>query len=214
MIAALATVAIIVGAVGVVTGAFFSSDAKNCPEKDGSSPRTLTFTEQPENCINKSRNYLATFDTSEGKIIVNLDVENTPKTVSNFVALSRYHYYDNTQIFRTDTSIDIIQGGSPHTNTAADQGPGYTIEDEGSGYKYSEGDLVMARSQEGAGAQFFFATGPKVSALDTQGNYVTFGRTTDGLDVLKKIIGLHTGGEGNGTPSKPVTINSITIGET
>lgn len=215
IVAVLAIIAIVVGAVGVVSGVL-AEDASGCPKKDGSSPRTLTFEKAPENCINKAKTYTATFDTSEGKIVVALDTSKTPETVNNFVSLARFHYYDTTQIFRTDTSIDIIQGGAPHTNTNADEGPGYTIRDEGSGYKYAEGDLVMARTSEpnSAGGQFFFATGPKVSALDTQGTYVTFGKTTDGLDVLKKIIGLHSGGEGNGSPSKPVTVNSVTIGET
>ena len=53
-------------------------------------------------------------------------------TANNFIFLAGYHYYDGT-VFRTDTSIDIIQGGSPHTQGASDPGPGYTIKDEGSG---------------------------------------------------------------------------------
>ena len=40
-------------------------------------------------------------------------------------------------MFRTDTSIDIIQGGSPHTQDTSDPGPGYTIKDEGTGFKYT-----------------------------------------------------------------------------
>lgn len=188
-----------------------------CPAADGSSPRTLTFPASFQMCIDPTKNYSATFDTNQGKIIVALDTKKTPKTVNNFVALARYHYYDTTTIFRTDTSIDIIQGGSPHTNSAGDKGPGYNIDDEGDGFQYSEGDLVMARSEgpNSAGAQFFFATGPKVANLNSQGTYVTFGRTSQGLDVLKKIIALHTdtGGNLGGAPRETVTVNSVTITE-
>ena len=50
--------------------------------------------------------------------------------MNNFVTLARWGYYDGTTLFRTDPSIDIIQGGSPHTESASDQGPGYSIADE------------------------------------------------------------------------------------
>ena len=81
-----------------------------------------------------------------------LDTTRTPGTVNNFVTLSRWKYYDGSSIFRTDTSIDIIQGGGK-TNTDS---PGYTIPDEGGTFTWSDtggkgpftyqaGDLVMAR---------------------------------------------------------------------
>ena len=76
----------------------------------------------------------------------------------------------------------------------------------------------MARS-EGANsgaAQFFFAAGPKVSTLDAQGTYVTFGRTISGLDVLQKILALNVDNPASqmgGAPSRPVTVNKVTISE-
>jgi cyclophilin family peptidyl-prolyl cis-trans isomerase len=188
-----------------------------CPNADGSSPRTIDFAGPIQTCIDPAKKYTATFDTTEGTVAVDLNTSKTPNTTNNFVALARYHYFDGTQIFRTDPSIDIIQGGSPHTNDNTDQGPGYTIADEGSGYQYAEGDLVMARSSgpNSGSAQFFFATGPKVAQLNSQGTYVTFGKTTTGLDVLKKIIGLHTPTQDGlgGKPSHTVTINRVTITE-
>ncbi|CAB5027287.1 unannotated protein [freshwater metagenome] len=132
--------------------------------------------------------------------------------MNNFVTLARYKYYDGTVIFRTDTSIDIIQGGGL-TNTDA---PGYTIADEGTGYKYVEGDLAMARTGEpnSAGGQWFFVAGPKASALDGQGTYVNFAKVTSGLDVVKNILALSSGsGALGGVPSRNVIINSVTITE-
>src|SRR3954447_24813104 len=135
-----------------------------CPNEDGSSPRTIDFTAAPQKCIKDNAVYIATFDTSAGKIVVNLDDTDTQGTTNNFVVLARYHYYDGTQIFRTAQSIGIIQGGSPHDNTANDKGPGYALPDEGfdyaaiqgngGPYSYLPGDLVMARtsSPNGAGA--------------------------------------------------------------
>ena len=184
-----------------------------CPKTDGTQERVSTFTASIENCIDKSKRYIATFDTSEGSVEVALDAKNVPGTVNNFVSLSRYKYYDGTTIFRTDPSIDIIQGGG----FSASDSIGYTIKDEGGPFKYTEGDLVMARTgaADSGGAQFFFATGPNVSKLDGQGTYVTFGHVSKGLDVLKKIISLHeaTSDGLGGKPSRTVTVKTITITE-
>jgi cyclophilin family peptidyl-prolyl cis-trans isomerase len=151
--------------------------------------------------------------TTEGEIVVELNTASVPGTVNNFVALSRYKYYDGSTIFRTDPSIDIIQGGGK-TNT---DNPGYSIPDEGGPFTYFEGDLVMARGSEpnSGGGQFFFVTGPKASLLDSQGTYVTFGKITKGLDIAKAIMALHKADDSGlgGAPSRTVTVNSVSISE-
>ncbi len=198
----------------------------NCPAPDKSSPRTLDFDGPQPMCINPAHNYWAVFDTSEGEIVIELDTVNTPNTVNNFVTLARWGYYDGTTLFRTDPSIDIIQGGSPHTNSASDPGPGYTIPDEPTftdeggiltgPYRYVPGQLVMARSAgpDSSGAQFFFTTGPNTALLDSQGTYIVFGQTDEaGLGVMQGIIGLHEPDDSGlgGRPSRNVTVNSVTI---
>lgn len=184
-----------------------------CPKTDGSQIRAAVFTAPIKDCIDKTKAYTATFDTSEGTVVVALNTKSVPGTVNNFVSLSRYKFYNGTQIFRTDPSLDIIQGGGFSTSDRF----GYTIKDEGGPFKYSEGDLVMARTMEpnSGGSQFFFVTGPKASVLDGQGPYVTFGKATKGLDVLKKIIALHDPSSSgvDGRPSRTVTVKSITITE-
>jgi len=192
-------------------GATLTGDTK-CPAVDGSQARATKFEKAPPMCIDAAKKYTATSDTTEGSIVVDLDTAKTPQTVNNFVTLARYKYYDGTVVFRTDTSIDIIQGGGL-TNT---DDPGYTIADEGSGYKYVEGDLAMARTGEpnSAGGQWFFVAGPKASALDGQGTYVNFAKVTSGLDVVKNILALSSGsGALGGVPSRNVVITSVTITE-
>lgn len=184
--------------------------ATPCPKTDGTEERATIFEKAPKMCIDAKKSYTATFDTSEGEIVVALDTKNTPNTVNNFVTLSNYGYYNKSFIFRTDPSLDIIQaGGASNTDD-----PGYTIKDEGTGFKYSAGDLVMARSSgpDSGGGQFFFVTGPKASVLDSQGTYVTFGKVSKGLDVTQAILGLNSGaGDLGGAPSRAVEIRSITI---
>ncbi|MFT3852217.1 MAG: peptidylprolyl isomerase [Ilumatobacteraceae bacterium] len=188
----------------------FTYGKGGCPAMDGTSIKQSTFTQAFKQCIDPSKTYTATFDTSEGKIVVALDTANVPGTVNNFVSLANFHYYDGSLIFRADPSIDIIQGGGK-TNSDT---PGYTIPDEKNGFTYSEGDLVMARtsSPDSAGAQWFFVGGPNASNLDAQGTYVTFGHVTEGLDVVKAILAL-AGGDDGQTPTRTVTVTSITIQE-
>ena len=207
-----------------------SRAALGCPAPDGSGPRYFDFDGPQPMCIDPGARYVAVFDTSEGEMRFEMTAADTPGTVNNFVTLARWGYYHHTLLFRTDPSIDIIQGGSPHTNSASDPGPGYTIPDEpafdvdpGTGqltgpYRYEPGQLVMARSSgpDSAGAQFFITTGPNVSLLDSQGTYVVFGSTdAAGLAVAQSIIGLHVaGGSLGGEPSRPVIVRSVTIEET
>jgi cyclophilin family peptidyl-prolyl cis-trans isomerase len=196
--------------------------APNCPKADGSSPRSLKFTGAPKMCIDPAKTYTAHVSTTEGDYDIVLDTKKTPGTANNFVFLSRYHYYDNTTITRIDNSIEILQSGSPHTETISDPGPGYTIKDEGTGFQYSEGDVVMARSQgpDSGAAQYFLVYGPKAAALNGQGTYVTFGKVSgDGLAVFKKIGALYEAcppadqGCLGGRPNHKVTIKTIEIKE-
>jgi len=192
----------------------FTYGTGECPPATGSTERVTTFTSAPKQCIDPAKTYTATLDTSEGKVVVKLDTTRTPGTTNNFVVLSRYKYYDGTKMFRTDPSIDIIQGGGM-TNT---DDPGYTIPDEGGKFAYTEGDFVMARTGQpnSAGGQWFFSTGPKTANLDAQGTYVTFGKVTEGMDVLKAIMALHkedpSSGLG-GAPSRDVIVKTVTITE-
>jgi peptidyl-prolyl cis-trans isomerase A (cyclophilin A) len=169
-----------------------------------------------QKCIDPIGHYTATFATTAGEIKVDLDTTVTPGTTNNFVQLAGFGYYNNTQLFRTDTSIGIIQGGAAKTNSPSDPGPGFTIPDEGAHFTYKPGQLVMARtsSPNSASSQFFFTVDDKASQLDAQGTYVSFGTVISGLDVLQKILASNVPGTGGlgGAPSPAVTVNSVTIG--
>ncbi len=208
----------------------FTYGTTACPPAEGAETATLTFDDSFEQCIDPALSYTATFTTSEGDIVVELDTERTPGTTNNFVALSRNLYYDGSELFRTDPSIGIIQGGSPHSNDPSDEGPGYSLPDEGGEFDFSNpqaptgpftygpGQLIMARSQgpDGGSAQYFFSVDENVSNLDAQGTYVTFGNVTEGLDVLEAIMALHEAdptSQLGGGPSRPVTVEKVTITE-
>ncbi|MYC45858.1 MAG: peptidylprolyl isomerase [Acidimicrobiia bacterium] len=187
-----------------------------CAPAAGVAEPVLHFDSAPMLCIDTSVPHTATFDTSRGVVRVALDVANTPGTVNSFVNLARFGYYDDTLVHRSAPSIGILQGGSPHTNTAADPGPGYTLWDEGTGFTYRPGQLVMARRNEpnSAGAQYFFTVTDDAGLLDGQGTYVVFGEVIEGLDVLSDILASHVDEPDNplgGAPDPPVVVDSVTI---
>ncbi len=193
-----------------------------CPAEDGTAQRTTIFEQAPPMCLEEGVDYVAVIETSAGQVQVALDTESAPITANNFAVLARYHYYAGTALFRTDPSIDVIQGGSPHTNNPGDQGPGYTIPDEGDGFTYEPGDLVMARTPQpnSASAQFFFAAGPNVANLNASpevpgtGTYVRFGRVISGLDILEQILASHVADPTSslgGYPDPPVVLLDVTI---
>jgi cyclophilin family peptidyl-prolyl cis-trans isomerase len=191
-----------------------------CPPEEGVDEPVIDFTIAPQLCIDPARAYTATFVTTMGEFTVELDTERTPLTTNNFVVLARYGYFDGTDLFRTEAASGIIQGGSPHTQSNTDPGPGYTIPDEAlpfSADDYAPGTLAMARTAapDSGSAQFFLLAneggrylGDPESLGASAGTYVVFGRTTAGLDVLQAIAALD---DGTGVPSSSVTIESVTI---
>ena len=194
-------------------------DLSACPPADGSGPQVLDFDGPQPMCLDASKQYTAVFDTTAGEMHIALDMVNTPITANNFAVLARYHYYDNTLLFRTDPGIGIIQGGAPHTNSPSDPGPGYTIPDEGSGFTYEPGQIVMARTAapNSASAQFFFAVNEQTARLNNQGTYVVFGQMDDAsLAVAEAILASHVDQPNNplgGGPEPQVIVNSVTIEE-
>ena len=128
----------------------------------------------------------------------------TPITVNNFVTLARWGYYDGTTIFRSDPSIDIIQGGAApnrrRIRVRATRSRRAAVWETSAGivgpYRYVPGQLVMARTALPNSSSAVLLHHRRLAArLDGQGVYVVFGETDeDGLGVLQSIIGLHEPG--------------------
>ena len=145
------------------------------------------FSGPPPMTIDQKKTYTATMVTSCGTMVIELDPKTAPETVNSFVFLAKKHFFDGQYFFRLDTSIDVIQGGSPTDSGTA--GPGYTIPDELTGNEsYVAGTLAMANSGANTGgSQFFLISGPNGTNLDTNPAYTIFGHITEGMDVARKI---------------------------
>jgi cyclophilin family peptidyl-prolyl cis-trans isomerase len=185
--------------------------ATPCPAADGSSARTTTFAQAPPVCIDPAKTYTAKVSTSKGDFTIALDAKAAPKTVNNFVVLSRYHFYDGVPFHRVVPDF-VIQTGDPLGKPPGSGGPGYQFDDElpKAVSDYKPGSVAMANSGPNTnGSQWFVWVGPQ--ALPSPA-YSLFGQVTDGLDTTVQAI-IKGGSAGSDTPIDPTTIKYILIGE-
>jgi peptidyl-prolyl cis-trans isomerase B (cyclophilin B) len=149
----------------------------------------------------------ATLHTSEGAIELELYPDDAPRTVENFLKLSRDGFYDGV-IFHRVIPDFMIQGGDP-TGTGTG-GPGYEFEDEFNQHPVVRGALAMANAGPNTnGSQFFIVTAEATPWLD--GKHTVFGRVTSGMDVVDRISQLER--DANDRPRKPVTIERVEVGD-
>lgn len=138
----------------------------------------------PEMEIDPAKSYRATIATSKGNIVLELYPANAPKTVNNFVFLSRQGFYDGLKFHRVISNF-MVQGGDP-TGTGSG-GPGYKFEDEtyGNPLKHDEGVISMANAGANTnGSQFFITHAPQPHL---NGRHTVFGRVVEGQDVVNAI---------------------------
>ena len=159
-------------------------------------------------CIDATKRYSASMETSMGTIVIALNAAAAPQTVNNFVSLARYHYYDGLVFHRVIQGF-MCQGGCPEGSGRG--GPGYRFDDElPKQGQYELGSVAMANAGPNTnGSQFFIISGP--SGVGLPPAYALFGKVVSGLDIVDTMEKVQTGG--GDRPSGDVTINSVTITE-
>ena len=149
----------------------------------------------------------ATLHTSEGAIELELYPDDAPKTVENFVKLSRDGFYDGV-IFHRVIPDFMIQGGDP-TGTGTG-GPGYEFEDEFNQHLVVRGALAMANAGPNTnGSQFFIVTAEATPWLD--GKHTVFGKVTSGMDVVDRISEAER--DANDRPRTSITIDRVELSD-
>lgn len=171
--------------------------------------RTQEVQEAQKSIDFDKQTYQVEFDTSAGKIVLDMWPDVAPGHCKNIIALAKIGYYDNLTFHRVIKGF-VIQGGCPTGNGTG--GPGYTIRAEFNDRKHVAGVLSMARTSDphSAGSQFFICLGP-VPSLDKQ--YTAFGKTADdaSLKVVLAIGDVAT--DSNDKPRTPVKITKATVVE-
>lgn len=131
--------------------------------------------------IDVNKTYVATFETSRGKIVCELFGKDAPKTVNNFVFLARDEFYDGTVFHRVIPDF-MIQGGDPTGSGRG--GPGYRFEDEtkDNPNRHTVGALSMANAGPNTNGSQFFITHVPCDWLD--GKHTVFGKVLEGQDIV------------------------------
>jgi len=164
------------------------------------------------------------FDTSAGKIRVELFADAAPKTVANFLDYVKAKHYDGTQFHRVIAGFMIQGGGFTPEFRQKPTRPPIAIESEASskaGLTNVPGTLAMARTGDpnSATAQFFINVADNKSlnfrSPDPQGyGYTVFGKVVEGMDVVDRIAKAPTGPGGpfpKDVPTEKVIINKAVV---
>jgi len=194
-----------------------------CPPATGSKTRVTWFTKAPPNCIGATTVYDATFDTSAGTFVVQMDAAKSYAAVNNFVFLALYQYYNGTLFHRVIPGF-VDQGGDPTgLGTGGPHGlPGYSYTGNTPPAScktaptgpdcYKLGDFVMANTgaPTSNGSQFFLIIPNGQNVLNTEPNYTDFGHVISGQPVVDKI---GEWGSSSGTPRVKVYVLKVTISQ-
>ena len=141
-------------------------------------------------------------ETSMGDIVIELDEDKAPETVSNFLNYVRDGFYDGT-IFHRVINNFMIQGGGMNDQMIAKSGQDPIQNEADNGLTNDRGTIAMARTQDphSATSQFFINhkdnsflnhTAPSVQGW----GYCVFGKVTDGMDVVDAIASVSTTNRG------------------
>jgi peptidyl-prolyl cis-trans isomerase A (cyclophilin A)/peptidyl-prolyl cis-trans isomerase B (cyclophilin B) len=164
------------------------------------------------------------FDTTAGKIRVELYPDAAPKTVANFLDYVKAKHYDGTQFHRVIGGFMVQGGGFTADFKQKPTKPTIPIESEQSskaGLLNVPGTLAMARTSDpnSASAQFFINVADNkflnFREPTQQGyGYTVFGKVVSGMDVVDKIAKAPTGAGGpfpKDVPTEPVLIKQAVV---
>lgn len=137
--------------------------------------------------------------TSKGDIRVQLDRENTPVTVDNFLNYVRSGFYNET-IFHRVIEKFMVQGGGLTADMQQKKTDAPVKNEAKSAQANKRGTIAMARTMDphSATAQFFINVVDNnflnFTGENPQGyGYCVFGEVVEGMDVVDAIVKVKTG---------------------
>lgn len=156
--------------------------------------------------------------TSAGSIIVALDAKRAPQTTANFMAYVDDGRFDGTNFYRAARSKassgnGFVQGGIG-TDARRMLHPVVHEPTTKTGLRHVDAVISMARSDrvDSARGNFFITIGP-VLQMDARGSYAgyaAFGRVVSGMDVVRRMLAMPTGG-GRGAMRGQMILKPVTI---
>ena len=165
---------------------------------------------------------LVTISTSAGEIHLELDADNAPITVANFLKLAEDGYYAGTIFHRIIEGFMVQGGGLDEDMTPKPTNTDPIQNEANNGLKNDRGTIAMARTMDphSATGQFFINHKDNDflnhTAETSQGwGYAVFGSVIDGMDVVDQIALSTTSTVGGyaDAPLEPTIIHSVTVSE-
>ena len=139
-----------------------------------------------------------------GSISVELDADEAPITVTNFIKLANDGFYNGLTFHRIIEGF-MIQGGDPQGTGMGGSDKEIKGEFAANGVKnnisHTRGVISMARATayDSASSQFFIV---HQDSKFLDGNYAGFGRVTSGIEIVDKICADTKVEDNNGTVLK------------
>lgn len=152
--------------------------------------------------------------TTEGRILIELDGKAAPYSVDHFLTLVDAGHYNNT-IFHRVIPDFMIQAGGYTPDLKPKEKDDYVVNESGNGVSHLRGTVALARLSRPhtANAQFFINLKDNTHLNPGKGRwgYTVFGYVIEGMDVVDKIAAVPTGPKGNlasDVPQVPIVIKS------
>lgn len=195
----------------------------SCQAKEAEQKATESSTQKVEGKIN------VFMKTNKGDVTIQLNADEAPISVANFLSYVDDKFYDNLVFHRVMDGF-MIQGGGFELKDGipTEKKNKAPIKNEGqNGLKNDRGTLAMARTADldSATSQFFINVVDNAGLnYPRNGGYAVFGKVTEGMDVVDKIKEVETGtkymnsrlpngnlrpGPHQNVPKEPVIIKSI-----
>jgi len=128
----------------------------------------------------------AEIKTKYGVMKVEFYEKDAPKTVENFITLSKKGFYNGLTFHRVIPDF-VVQGGCPDGTGMG--GPGYTIDCEldGDNQHHDRGVLSMAHAGRNTGGSQFFIAHNRQNTAHLDRNHTCFGKVVENVDIVDQI---------------------------
>lgn len=189
------------------------SDTQNQEEKQAEpTPGPQTTEGDNEETKADGGNPMVILKTSKGDIKLELDRENAPITVDNFIGYVNDGFYDDT-IFHRVINNFMIQGGGISTDMQQKPTKEPIKNEARNGLKNDRGTIAMARTGEvdSATSQFFInhVDNDFLNHGARDFGYAVFGRVVEGMDVVDEIAAVKVGP--GDVPEEVIILESVTV---
>ncbi len=145
--------------------------------------RENLYTGMPELIIDPSKTYVATIETTQGDIQVELRPQFAPDSVNNFYVLAELGYWDGFPMVYVEPEI-LVLTGSPAGTADSDIGYGLPLEIGLPNTAGAVGYVYRTDIVQSSGSQFYILLD---DVLDFDGQFAVFGYVIEGLEVAQQL---------------------------